>query len=162
MSSKSEAPRTALQWRGWVVLWGPVLLCMALIYYFSSLNTWTVGEGPPLYHAVRKLGHVVEYGVLAVLLGRALLGTWAQAGQVVKRKLLMQVWWVGVVIATLYALTDEAHQAFVPRREFHLTDIVIDMLSATAALGIWYIWRTRKPLRAEPSLNRAAWSRSER
>jgi VanZ family protein len=116
---------------------------MAAIFYVSSLSTWTTIEGPPAYNALRKGGHIFEFGVLALLVGRALERTWTRRGEALTRSLLLRGWWVGVVITTLYALSDEIHQAFVPRREFHLTDILIDGLSATAALGIWYILRLR-------------------
>lgn len=125
-----------------IILWGPVLAWMAVIFYLSSVNTWTTGKGPPGYQALRKVGHVIEYGLLALLLGRALAATWAQWGQTLTRHILARIWGIGVLLSTLYAVSDEVHQAFVPRREFHLTDILIDALSATAALGIWYIVRT--------------------
>ncbi len=127
-----------------VLLWGPVLVCMAAIYYVSSLNTWTTIDGPPLYRVFRKSGHVFEYAALALLLGRALERTWVARGDALTRALLVRVWWVGVALATMYALTDEFHQSFVPRRGSHLADVAIDALSATAALGIWYIVRVRQ------------------
>jgi VanZ family protein len=134
---------SSVRTRDIVVLWGPVFVWMAIIFYLSSVNTWTVGDGPPAYHALRKVGHVFEYSVLALLLGRALAGMIERRGAALGRPAMLKVWWAGVSLATLYAVTDELHQAFVPRREFHLTDILIDALSATAALGIWYIWRIR-------------------
>src|SRR5688500_8675664 len=126
------------------IAWVPALLWMAVIYYFSSLNTWTTADGPPAFKAIRKSAHVFEYGVLALLIGHALWTTWLAHGRARSRALMSRVWWVGVMLCTLYAFSDELHQAFVPRREFHLTDILIDGLSATAALGIWYIVRARK------------------
>jgi VanZ family protein len=127
-----------------LLAWVPALVCMAVIYYFSSLNTWTAADGPPAFKALRKSAHVIEYSVLAVLIGHALWTTWLARGSPPARALLSRVWQFGVVLTTLYAATDEWHQSFVPRREFHLTDILIDGLSATAALGIWYIVRARK------------------
>lgn len=127
-----------------LLTWGPALLWMAVIFYFSSLNTWTTADGPPAFKAVRKSAHVIEYSVLGILIGHALWTTWLSRGMQSSLFLLSRVWWVGIVLSTLYATSDELHQAFVPRREFHLTDILIDGLSATAALGIWYIVRARK------------------
>ncbi|MEO6456772.1 MAG: VanZ family protein [Chloroflexia bacterium] len=127
-----------------LLTWGLALLWMAVIFYFSSLNTWTTADGPPAFKVLRKSAHVIEYGVLAILIGHALWTTWLAQCRQPSRSLLRRVWWVGIVLSTLYAISDELHQAFVPRREFHLTDILIDGLSATAALGIWYIVRTRK------------------
>ncbi len=124
--------------------WGPALLWMGVIFYFSSLNTWTTVDGPPGFKALRKSAHVIEYSVLAILIGHALWTTWLARGNRPSRALMAHVWQVGLLLTTLYAVTDELHQSFVPRREFHLTDILIDGLSATAALGIWYIVRARK------------------
>jgi VanZ family protein len=156
----SSAPAT-LAARDLLALWGPVLAWMAAIFYVSSVNTWTVGEGPPLYHVMRKAGHIFEYAVLALLAGRALAGTWHRHHQhMLTRPMLVRVWWAGVALCAVYALTDEVHQAFVPRREFHLTDILIDTLSATAALGIWYIVRARTASPAAVAQARAwSWSR---
>lgn len=146
MKSDRQAVGTYMRARDFVVLWGPVLLCMAAIFYVSSVSTWTTGTGPPAYKALRKLGHVIEFAALALLIGRALAGTWTLRMGVLSRSALAAVWRTGALLTTAYAFTDELHQAFVPRREFHLTDILIDALSATAALGIWYIVRTwRQP-----------------
>lgn len=139
-----------------LLLWGPVIAWMALIFYISSINTWTTGEGPPSYQALRKAGHVFEYSILALLIGRALMATWAARGHAITRQTLIKVWQIGVILSTLYAISDEIHQAFVPRREFHLTDILIDALSATAALGIWYIVRARRLSRRNS--DEAAWN----
>src|SRR5262245_54282259 len=81
--------------------------------------------GPGLLHGLhtagRKLGHVVEYGILAVLWLRALdprprAATWA------------------IAIAALYAVTDEVHQSFVPNRTGAPLDVVID--TAGALIGV--------------------------
>lgn len=127
--------------RDLIIAWVPALVWMALIFYVSSVNTWTVAKGPPVFQALRKAAHVFEYAVLALLFGRALLATWTAMGEESTRSLMLRVWRAGVALAALYALSDEVHQAFVPRREFHLTDILIDALAATAALGVWYIVR---------------------
>src|SRR5687768_12397807 len=64
-----------------VIAWVPALLWMAVIYYFSSLNTWTTADGPPAFKAIRKSAHVFEYGVLALLIGHALWTTWLAHGR---------------------------------------------------------------------------------
>jgi VanZ family protein len=136
---------------GWLVTWGPVLVWMGIIFYLSGTNTWTAQKGPPAYQAFRKSGHILEYGVLALLVGWALYATLKKPGEIPSKAFLLRVWGVGVVLCTLYAATDEIHQAFVPRREFHLTDILIDALSATAALGVWYIAKIELMRRAHRS-----------
>jgi VanZ family protein len=127
--------------RGIVTAWGPVVLWMAAIFFVSAQNTWTVFEGPPIVGLMRKSGHVFEYAVLALLAGRALMWTWTRDGEAVTRALLARTWAVGSIFCALYAVTDEWHQFFVPRRVGHAWDVLVDALSAVAALGIWYIVR---------------------
>ncbi len=131
--------RSALGARALLFAWGPVLVWMGLIFYVSTQNTWTVVQGPPIIQAVRKSAHVFEYALLALLLGRALSAAWAAEDGAVTRDVMLRVWRVGTLLSGLYAASDEIHQSFVPKREFHLTDILIDTLSALGALGVWYI-----------------------
>jgi VanZ family protein len=144
---RSASPRT----RELLTAWGLVLLWMAAIFYVSAQNTWTVFEGPPIVRALRKGGHIFEYAVLAVLVGHALVTTWTLRGRAVTRALLVRAWWLGAILTTVYAITDELHQLFVPRRMGFGWDVVVDGLSATAALGIWYIVRVRMLRSAAPN-----------
>lgn len=74
-------------------------------------------------HPVRKLAHATEYAILALLWFGA-LGSKPQA----------------VVIAFLYACTDEFHQLFVPGRAGLFADVLIDTSGALAAMIIaWLI-----------------------
>jgi VanZ family protein len=79
--------------------------------------------------AVRKTAHITEYAVLSWLLARALLtpgtpwGHWS-------RKAALLAWFV----ASLYAASDELHQAFVPNRQGRWADVALD--SFGAAVGI--------------------------
>lgn len=96
-------------------------------------------QGPPILQALRKSAHVFEYGLLGLLFGRALLAMWTARGAAVTRAMMLRIWQAGTFLSALYAATDEIHQSFVPLREFRLTDILIDSLSALAALGVAYI-----------------------
>jgi VanZ family protein len=84
---------------------------------------------------VRKLAHMTEYAVLAMLLWRAI------------RQELSGVWSSSVAILTLaitvgIAAADETHQWFRQLRTGSITDVGIDTLGATLAL-LWIGWRTR-------------------
>jgi VanZ family protein len=155
---KNQGPRE----RTLLALWLPVLAWMAVIFFLSAQSSLGDMQLPPLFGALRKSGHIFEYAVLALLLGRALLGTWRARGEKLSRTLLNRVWWVGAAAATLYGITDEFHQTFVPKRGGYPTDVLIDALAAIAALGIWNIIATRKlrgglrggagaPLQSEPA-----------
>ena len=47
---------------------------------------------------------------------------------------------LAVLLATLYGVTDEAHQWFVPGRTAEVTDLVADALGAAVAAGVICGW----------------------
>jgi VanZ family protein len=84
-----------------------------------------------LHLCVRKMAHLFEYGVLGVLLWRA----------IPEHKTNPEItdWWrigTALLVATLYGATDEFHQTFVPSRGASVHDVVIDACGAAVALGI--------------------------
>jgi hypothetical protein len=87
------------------------------------------GASPALLHAlhavVRKMGHVVEYGILAALWRRALAPGRGPAGA--------GGWAVG--LSALYAVVDEARQGLAPNRTPSALDVLIDTASAVLAVA---------------------------
>lgn len=84
-----------------------------------------------LAHAlVRKLAHVTEYAILAILTFRALSDDRRTVGRVA-------LWTVSLCV--LYAGTDEFHQTFVASRTAAATDVLLDSAGAAlgAALAVW-------------------------
>ena len=113
--------------------WMPVALYAGTIFYLSSLPH--PEEQLPsflLKDVSDKVLHAVEYAVLAVLCYRAF--RWGVSGQVASHALLF-----AIVTASLYGMTDEAHQFFVPYRESSWQDWVAD--TAGAAIGA-ISWRS--------------------
>jgi len=105
--------------------WGPFALVIVLIFVFSSIPK---KELPDLYQwdlIVKKSGHMLGYGLLA-------LSFWHGLGWDKKK------WWIVWLVAILYAITDEIHQSFVPGRTSSPVDIVIDGIAAGLALLVWY------------------------
>ncbi len=98
-------------------------------------------------HYLRKLGHVVGYGILSWLLFRAWRATlpsasgrswtfaWAQLG-----------FWMTVVIASL----DEFHQSFIPSRTGRWQDVVLDA-AAAAGMQILLFLSLRNKTRPQPA-----------
>lgn len=83
---------------------------MLLIFTFSSIpNLELEGELSVFDFLLRKLAHLAEYGILFLLLHRA-LNSWKKAA----------------VIAIAYGISDEIHQLFVPTRDGKVVDILID------------------------------------
>ncbi|WMT19914.1 VanZ family protein [Parageobacillus toebii] len=135
--------------------WSLVVIWCIVIYSFSESSLFT-GENTkrileavlsylpfghdgddassPLNFIVRKLAHLTEFGILAVLVWRALeRGRMAYVG----------AW----VFATVYAMTDEWHQSFEPGRTAAPTDVAIDSCGAFLALlfvRLYMYWKRKK------------------
>lgn len=123
--------------------WVDALLAR-LFPHWSARLTWP--ERDAIHFYLRKAAHVTEYAILAVLAVRALRHS---------PRLLPVLPFAAWLFCTLYAATDEYHQAFVPGRTAKPADALID--SAGAAVGIALVTlrnrRARagnKPLRVEP------------
>jgi VanZ family protein len=93
--------------------WLPPLAWMAIIFAFSSRQGG--GHLPEAEVLLRKLGHIVGYLVLTLLLLRALRRSGATAALP-----------VAMVVALAYAVSDEWHQSFVPGRGATAHDVAID------------------------------------
>lgn len=81
------------------------------------------------HFVVRKLGHLSEYAVLALLVRRALAVTLAPAAGAWRVALVTLAFCAG------YASMDEFHQTFVPGRTPSPGDVAIDTTGAALALA---------------------------
>ncbi len=99
--------------------WGPPLVLMAVIFFFSAQPNLNSGLGLPDTIG-RKLVHFAEYALLAFLWARAL-----RTRLDPRRAALL-----ALLIASLYAATDEFHQTFVEGRTGHPIDWAIDTAGA--------------------------------
>ena len=85
---------------------------------------------PAQLHAIhlvlRKLAHVAEYAVLALL--------WFKAVHRVGGRTPRTAAWVALSICLACAFADEAHQSTIPSRQGSARDFVIDAFGATAML----------------------------
>lgn len=91
---------------------------------------------PPTREIVYTLAHFSEYAVLAVLLALAFAP---------RRRVL--AWVIPVVVASLYGVTDEVHQLFVPGRTSDPVDWLADTLGACLGAGL-VVWHPVRRLRA--------------
>jgi VanZ family protein len=111
--------------------WVPVALYAGAIFYLSAQSH--PDEQLPsflLEDISDKVLHAVEYAVLGGLCYRAL--RWGASGQVASHALLL-----AIVMASLYGVTDEAHQFFVPFRESSWQDWLADTIGATIGALSW-------------------------
>jgi len=102
-----------------LLLWGPPLVYMALIFHLSS-------ESNPLptltEHVWDKLLHFTEYAGLGVLFARALIAERVRLGTAIL---------VAVLMTSAYGAADEYHQLFVPERDSDVRDWISDTIGAT-------------------------------
>jgi VanZ family protein len=104
-----------------IVIWGPVIIVMALIFAASSFSDL----GAPPGGLSDKTEHLIAYAALGASLIRALADGRASAMSV--RRILL-----AAAIATLYGASDELHQHFVPNRTPELLDVVADACGGLA------------------------------
>jgi VanZ family protein len=110
--------------------WGPVLLWMAGITYFSSLSD-PLGPLSRYSDLIGQIGHIAEYAGLAVLLHRATHHP---------SRTTHHAFALSFAIGLLFALLDELHQAFVPGREAALGDVGLDTVGlGVGLLAVWLL-----------------------
>lgn len=128
--------RIVLWWGLWA-LWCGVIYCVSANPIFTGEHTRQVVQeaapavvsgSPALVRVInvllRKCGHVLGFGVLGAL-SLAAVSAWPGPRRAT-------VW--GWTLASLYAVTDEWHQAYVPGRSGTVWDVALD--AAGAALGV--------------------------
>lgn len=141
------------QRRKLILSWTLVALWAAVIFLMSAhtgsdfdgegplaaVKRWLVGLVSPVFgpktDVVNVAAHFTEYLVLGALLFTALRCTWPSAS-------LGYLALAAVALASLYAVTDEFHQSFVPGRLCDPADWFTDTLGA--ALGAVLMRATRK------------------
>ncbi len=163
LPSSSEAITAPPAGSGPWLRWLPVLVWAAFISWFStgafsahSTNHYIdpilrllfgelTGAQFRFAHAVvRKSAHLTEYGILAILLCRAMTVPHARVtASVVVR---------AVLLCALYACVDEFHQTFVPDRTGSPIDVLVDTSGASIATALIAWWRG---MRSPPDAERA-------
>ena len=156
IQSSSLKPRTIRignrghHWRTRVKNWLLVVAWAGLITYFStdhfsSLNTseifqlllsWLFPNMPtedigPVHGAIRKLAHLGEYFILAVLFLWALQNE--NGGKWKLRHVIHTL-----IFVFLYASGDEFHQSFVPTRTASFRDVMINALGGICGISWTY------------------------
>lgn len=81
---------------------------------------------------VRKCAHFFEYFVLGMLLLNVIRQFWPA----IRKRSWLKYWYLAVIGASIYAVTDEVHQAFLPGRSCELRDIIIDTVAAGVGVGV--------------------------
>ena len=109
---------------------GSIVLSMLHLLFGGHLSLPAMEE---IHHFIRKGAHLTEYAILGVLLRRAFS---AQPAAETRTSAFFRNWSTvaALVVAFLYASSDEYHQSYVPSRTSSPYDVMID--TAGAALGL--------------------------
>ena len=108
--------------------WLPVVIWAIFIFRLSSGK---VPQFSPQFlpnYIFIKCAHVFFFGVLAVLIYRALRGY-----GISKTKAI----YLAIMLTAFYGATDELHQLFTQGREARLRDVGFDTMGGTLAVLIW-------------------------
>ena len=106
--------------------WAPVVVWAALIFTASAQSDLVFVPDATLDLVVRKVGHMAVFGILALLLWRALATTTH----------VRRPWAWALALAILYAITDELHQGRVSGRHASPVDVAIDAAGVLIAVGV--------------------------
>jgi VanZ family protein len=118
------------------VAWLLVAVWAGVIFALSATPHLRIAQAADLDFILRKSGHMAAFGILAVLIWRAL------AFSAVRRAM---VW--SLLLTVAYAATDEFHQSFTAGRNASPVDVSIDSagaLIALVALAVWLHMRARR------------------
>jgi VanZ family protein len=128
--------------------WLPLIVYCLLIYIQSDHPS---PESLPSFEFSDKLLHFAGYAVLGVLFYRA-YQTLSLINNI--RFLLL----LSMISASLYGVSDEIHQAFVPARDAQLSDVIADILGAVCGVYLYNLWiraREDRVLKSEVGMRKS-------
>lgn len=149
-----------------VIAWFLVILWMAVIFLLSHqtgdqssqlsqrlaellLKLVAPGYSPNLLSSIENLIRILAHGaaffVLAILTGRAFTRTSIQD---IRNAILT------FIICTLYAASDELHQAFVPGRAGQWQDFLVDIAGIILAVMVYQLITSIRFIRSELRVKR--------
>jgi VanZ family protein len=135
MAQPSELLSFSAPWRRWWLFLFPLLGYGAFIFYLSAQPDWLAH--PPEFFSSDKVYHLLEYGVLGVLLSRV-LEEYRLFSRTDKK-----IGWV-LLLSLLYGFSDELHQWFVPGRFAAWADVLADGAGGWLGGMVYYKFRERR------------------
>jgi VanZ family protein len=110
--------------------WLPVILYCIAIYIQSD---FPASEHIPTFEFSDKILHFLAYAVMGVLFYRAY--------QTLRIKdNLRMLLFLSVVSASLYGISDEIHQYYVPFRDASIFDVIANVLGAICGVYLYNLW----------------------
>ena len=110
--------------------WLPLIAYCVIIYIQSSYPS---PESLPSFEFSDKLFHFGAYAALGILFYRAY--------QTLPIKHNFQlILLLSMISASLYGVSDEIHQTFVPYRDGSFSDVIADALGAVSGVYLYHHW----------------------
>jgi hypothetical protein len=134
---------TLKRFRRWPLLyyWLPLIVWMGIIFWFSAQPEPFAMSESWQQELVGNAGHAIGYAGLGLLWWRALA-----ALPVCSRRWTLAL---AFLFTTLYAISDEYHQTFVPGRSGNLVDLLVDTAGAGLALWLLHRWQAGHATRSD-------------
>ena len=114
--------------------WLPLIVYCLAIYIQSDLPS---PEHLPSFEFSDKLLHFFAYALMGILFYRA------YHTLRINNKLRMLIL-LSVVSASLYGISDEIHQYYVPFRDASIFDVIANILGAGCGVYLYSVWATSK------------------
>jgi VanZ family protein len=130
---------TPMSLRSIVLRWLPALAMMFAIFSFSSLPAARIPYFGDLDIYIKKGGHFLGYALLAVTYFWALPPRLPRGFRGV----------LSILMAMLFALSDEFHQSFVEGRTSSLRDVAIDTFGAAVAVALAAVYSSNSRSRPD-------------
>ena len=124
------------QTKNLIYRWLPLSVYCLLIYIQSSYPS---PEEIPSFRFMDKMLHFVAYGVMGILFYRAY-----QTLRIRSQYHLLIFF--SIASASLYGISDEIHQYFVPARYASISDVIANILGAICGVWVFHVWHRRKQL----------------
>lgn len=126
--------------KNFIFYWLPLTAYCLLIYIQSDYPS---PENLPSFAFMDKVLHFVAYGVMGVLFYRAY-----QTLRLKNRRYILIL--LSMISASLYGISDEIHQYFIPLRNADLLDATADILGAVCGVYLYQRWASQKVLSQNP------------
>jgi VanZ family protein len=114
--------------------WLPVILFCLLIYVQSS---YPGHQSIPDVLFADKILHLLGYGLLGILFYRAY-----ETLRFKENRILLIL--ISIVSTTLYGISDEIHQYFVPYRDADFMDAIANIAGSICGVYLYHRWKAQR------------------
>lgn len=120
--------------------WLPAVVLMFIIFTFSSLPATRIPFFGAIDVLVKKSGHAIGYALLGLAYYYALPPSRSAGFR----------WLIALLMAVLFALSDEYHQSFVDGRTSSLRDVAIDTAGAGLSITFGALYSSNSSSKSTP------------